>query len=226
MMRSTCVAGASIAATICSCSVVSDLSCASRSIYASGCGLSILFSATGRRTCAKPSPVSGGACGAAGSGSGAMRSCSVPGNIRRKSPSTSHAHVAGRAPSLSSALLPTEAWESAFPGTAKTSLPCVIASSAKSSAPLFSGASTTTVATARPEVMRLRSRKPKRGTDIFGANSLTTAPQRATLCVHAPAKSRLIAVPDTPTQTPPASSAPSAAERSMPAVRPESTMPP
>lgn len=156
----------------------------------------------------------------------ASRSCSVPGNIRRKSPSTSHAHVAGRAPSLSSALLPTEAWESAFPGTAKTSLPCVIASSAKSSAPLFSGASTTTVATASPEVMRLRKRKPKRGTDIFGANSLTTAPQRATLCVHAPAKSRLIAVPDTPTQTPPASSAPSAAERSMPAVRPESTMPP
>ena len=50
-------------------------------------------------------------------------------------------------------MLPTEAWESAFPGTAKTSLPCVIASSAKSSAPLFSGASTTTVATASPEVM-------------------------------------------------------------------------
>ena len=83
-----------------------------------------------------------------------------------------------------------------------------------------------TVATARPDVMRLRSRKPKRGTDIFGANSLTTAPQRATSCVYAPAKSRLIAVPDTPTQMPPACSAPSAAERSIPAVRPESTIPP
>ena len=146
--------------------------------------------------------------------------------MRRKSLSTSHAHVAGRAPSLSSALLPAEARESALPGTAKTSLPCVTASSANRSAPLFSGASTTTVATARPDVMRLRSRKPKRGTDIFGANSLTTAPQRATSCVYAPAKSRLIAVPDTPTQMPPACSAPSAADRSIPAVRPESTIPP
>ena len=96
--------------------------------------------------------------------------------------------MAGIAPSMSRSFVPTEFGESALPGTAKISRPWLMASFAKSSAPLFAGASTTTAATESPALIRLRARKKEPCCLAPGGYSLTTAPVRAT----SPASSALL----------------------------------
>ena len=90
-------------------------------------------------------------------------------------PSTSHASMTSPAPSRISWLQPRLEAALMGPGTANTSLPCSSAVLAVISAPLFSGASTTTTARLRPLMMRLRTGKwPPRGSVPGGYSDNST----------------------------------------------------
>ncbi len=76
---------------------------------------------------------------------------------------------------------PATAGSSRRPGTRNRPRPCSSAHAAVVSAPLRAPASTTTVASARPLMMRFRRGKVPRLGAVSGANSLTTAPPPATI---------------------------------------------
>ena len=75
---------------------------------------------------------------------------------------------------------PTLVGASMGPGTANTSRPCSRAVPAVMRAPLRAGASTTRVATHRPDMMRLRTGKCFASGEVPGGYSLTSAPAAAT----------------------------------------------
>ena len=80
------------------------------------------------------------------------------------------------APSRRSRLLPTKDGWSMFPGTANTSRPCSAAKRAVISAPLFSGASTTSTPQLRPLILRFRLGNVHFAGGVPGANSLRMQP--------------------------------------------------
>ena len=80
------------------------------------------------------------------------------------------------APSRRRALLPAQVGMSIFPGTANTSRPCSRASLAVISAPLRSGASTTSTPQLRPLMIRFRLGKVHFAAGWPGANSLRMQP--------------------------------------------------
>ena len=93
----------------------------------------------------------------------------------------SAAEVTSVAPSLMRALVPPARGSSGEPGTAKTRRPWSAARRAVISEPERLAASTTTTASDRPEMMRLRRGKSRaRGSQPIGI-SLTWAPPEATM---------------------------------------------
>ncbi len=94
--------------------------------------------------------------------------------------STSAAEVSAVAPVRSNAFVPVDNALVISPGTANTSRPSSSARSAVIRAPLRSLASTTTVAAARPAMMRLRAGNRHGAGSTPGAYSDTISPRSAT----------------------------------------------
>ena len=87
--------------------------------------------------------------------------------------------MSAAAPSAIRRLQPRLMGASMGPGTANTSRPCSRAVLAVMSAPLFSGASTTTVARLNPLMMRFRTGKCHASAAVPGGYSLMSAPEAA-----------------------------------------------
>ncbi len=76
------------------------------------------------------------------------------------------------------------------PGTRNSRRPCSSAQAAVVNAPLRAPASTTTVESASPLMIRLRRGNVPRVGSVSGGNSLTTAPPPATIRSASPACAR------------------------------------
>ena len=141
----------------------------------------------------------------------------------------SQPELTAMAPSRSSALLPLQVSTSILPGTTNTSRPCSAARRAVISAPLVSGASTTSTPLHKPLMIRFRLGKFHLYGGVPGGNSVSKQPQRSVSAYS----DRLEAgyttsapLPSTPTTIPPFPKAPHMAMASTPAAAPETTKPP
>ena len=123
---------------------------------------------------------------------------------------------------------PATAGSSRRPGTMWRPRPCSSAQAAVVRAPLLAPASTTTVASASPLMIRFRRGNVPRFGAVSGGNSLITAPPWATIARASPrceaGYSRRCPPPMTATVVPPARSVAAWAAASIPSARPETTV--
>ncbi len=138
--------------------------------------------------------------------------------------------LASGPPSRRKARHPATDGSSSRPGTMNRSRPCSSAQAAVVSAPLRAPASTTTVASARPLMIRFRRGNVPRDGTVSGANSLTTAPPPSTMRRARPrwaaGYSRSCPPPITATVGASAPMAAAWAAPSIPIARPETTVAP